>query len=172
MPLPDSLLDKPLNAHRCRPAGETVLAALRDWRGTPGAASWWWLVIDHGQGRFTATRFDSLRQMLARPALGVTMATRLADLPAHAEPLPGVVTPPTVEQDAATPAQARQLQAASPGGMLVVLRDGAFRGVLASAERTFAFTDRPLLDMIEQYEQVGGSSGDGEGANASPEPSA
>lgn len=30
MPLPDSLLDKPLNAHRCRPAGETVLAALRD----------------------------------------------------------------------------------------------------------------------------------------------
>lgn len=168
MPLPDSLLDKPLNAHRCRPADETVLAALRDWRATPGAASWWWLVIDHGQGRFTATRFDTLRQMLSQMAPEVTMTTRLADLPAQTELLPGVVVPPAVEQEATAPAQARQLQAASPGGLVVVLRDGAFRGVLASAERTFAFTDRPLLDMIEHYEQAGGAPGDGDSVSPGP----
>src|SRR5690606_9761864 len=136
MPLLDSLLEKPLNAHRCRPAGETVFEALRDWRATPGAASWWWLVIDRGQGQFAAMRFEMLRQMLARTEPGVTRATRLAELPAQDEPLPGVSAPPTVEQDAVTPAQVRQLQAASPGGLVVVLRNGAFRGILTSAERT------------------------------------
>lgn len=169
MPLLDSLLEKPLNAHRCRPAGETVFEALRDWRATRGAASWWWLVIDRGQGQFAAMRFEMLRQMLARTEPGVTMATRLADLPAQDDPLPGVIAPPTVEQDAVTPAQVRQLQAASPGGLVVVLRNGAFRGILTSAERTFAFTDRPLLDMIERYEQAGGSSGGGDSASDASE---
>ena len=81
MPIADATLARPLNAHLWRPAHDTVLNALQMWRTTPQAAAWWWLVIDHSGGRFTALRFDTLRQLLLRRDLGVTMQTRLADLP-------------------------------------------------------------------------------------------
>ncbi len=160
MPIADATLTRPLNAHLWRPAHDTVLNALQMWRTTPQAAAWWWLVIDHSGGRFTALRFDTLRQLLLRRDLGVTMQTRLADLPPAqrnpadwTQPVPGVIEPRTVDQDAVSEARARTLQQNSPAHLLVVLRDGIFRGVLASSDRTFAFTDDLLLDMIEQYEQ-------------------
>ena len=176
MPIPDATLARPLNAHLWRPAHETVLDALRAWRATPMSAGWWWLVIDHGSERFTALRFDTLRQMLVRPDLGVTMETRLADLPVArhnptdwTQPLPGVIEPQTVDQDAVSEARARHLQQNSPANLLVVLRDGVFRGVLSGSERTFAFTDDLLLDMIEQYEQQAPESPDTSGGpNGAP----
>lgn len=167
MPIADAFLDRPLNAHLWRPARETVLDALRVWRSTPLAAVWWWLVIDHGSGRFTALRFDTLRQLLLRPDLEVTMRTPLAELPSArqnpadwTQPVPGVIEPRTVDMDEISPSRARQLQANSPAGLLIVLRDGIFRGVLAGSERTFAFTDDLLLDMLEQYEQQATGSPD------------
>jgi len=51
-----------------------------------------------------------------------------------------------------------------------VLRDGFFRGILAGSERTFAFTDDLLLDMLEQYEQQAAESSDAPATqNPSPE---
>lgn len=172
MPIPDSLLDKPQNAHLRRPAHETVYEALRAWRFTPHAADWWWLVIDHGGGAFRAAQFETLERMLRRPELNVTMRTRLADLPSAQDEhgVPGVLDPQTVEQNALTSAAARQAKASSPGHVLIVLRSGAFRGILASAERTFAFTDHPLMDMLDQYEQQTAASSGSDSPSSPPEP--
>lgn len=177
MPIADAFLDRPLNAHIWRPARDTVLDALRTWRATPLSAVWWWLVIDHGSGRFTALRFDTLRQLLLRPDLGVTMLTPLGNLPPAqhnpadwTQPVPGVIEPRTVDMDEISPSRARQIQANSPANLLVVLRDGFFRGVLAGSERTFAFTDDLLLDMLEHYEQQAAESPDTPATqNSSPE---
>lgn len=177
MPIADATLARPLNAHLWRPAHDTVLDALRAWRAAPKSAVWWWLVIDHGSGHFTALRFDTLRQLLGRPDLGVTMNTRLADLPPArhnpadwTQPVPGVIEPRTVDQDGVSEARARTLQQNSSANLLIVLRDGIFRGVLAGSERTFAFTDDLLLDMLEQYEQQAAESSDtSPGSGAAPE---
>lgn len=180
MPIADAALDRPLNAHVWRPAHATVLDALRVWRTTPLAAVWWWLVIDHGGGRFAALRFDTLRQILNRPDLGVSMQTPLAELPPArrnpvdwSESVPGVIEPRTVDMDSISPSRARQIQANSPANLLVVLRDGIFRGVLAGSERTFAFTDDLLLDMLEHYEQQTAEAPDGpnQGSSAEQPPS-
>jgi hypothetical protein len=160
MPIPDSELNKPSNAHLVRPAADSVYKALHAWRGTPGSQEWWWLVIDQGSQKYTAIRFGTVRDVLARPDLGVTMETHLADLPLRREnpadwahPLPGAVLPPVVEQDAIGTARALQIVQDNPGRVLIVLRGGRFRGILSAGERVFAFNDKPLIDMIAEFEQ-------------------
>lgn len=160
MPIADAELAKPANAFLVRPADETVLAALRAWRDTPQSYEWWWLLIDHGAARFTALRFEDLRDLLASPDLGVTMQTRLADLPSRrenpdnwAQPWPGVYTPEVVQQDALSTAQALQRMRDAPGRILIVADGARLAGILTDTQRTFAFADRPLLDLLEDYEQ-------------------
>lgn len=166
MPIADSELNKAANAHLVRPAEDTVYSALQVWRSTPNSYEWWWLVIDHGEGQFTALRFETVRDLLQSPDYAVGMHTRLGDLPRRREdpanwgrPLPGVVTPVVVEQDAMGTARALQIMRDSPGRVLVVVNQGQFRGILSASERTFAFTDKPLLDMLDEYEQGSDPSG-------------
>ena len=164
MPIADSELNKPANTHLLRPATETVLAALRAWRGTPDPYEWWWLVIEHADQHFTAIRFGELRDALAHDGMNVHMNTLLGDLPPRRDnpvdwerPFPGVVTPTVVDQATIGTARALRLVQDSPARVLVVLADGAFKGILAAGERTFAFADQPLLDMLEQFEAPGDS---------------
>ncbi len=167
MPIADSELDKTANAHLVRPAGDTLYTALQVWRSTPNSYEWWWLVIDHGDAQFTALRFEAVRDLLRDSEQRVTMHTRLGDLPPRREnpdawgpPLPGVVTPVVVEQAAMGTARALQIMRDSPGRVLVVVNQGQFRGILSGSERTFAFTDKPLLDMLDDYEQGSEPPGD------------
>lgn len=160
MPIADAELAKPANAYLVRPADETVLAALQAWRDAPQSYEWWWLLIDHGAARFTALRFEDLRKLLASPDLGVTMHTPLANLPAcrenpdnWAQPWPGVVTPGVVQQDALSTAQALQRMRDVPGRILIVVDGTRLAGILTDTQRTFTFADRPLLDLLEDYEQ-------------------
>lgn len=162
MPIDDAQLDKATNAHITCPATDTVHRALQRWRATPNSFEWWWLIIEHGSQRFTAIRLEDLRQVLENESLGVDMNTALQDLPPRRDnpadwgrPYPGVVTPTVVEQTALSTAQALQTMQDSPGRVLVVLHDGHFRGILSAAERTFAFTDTPLLDMLDSFEAGG-----------------
>jgi hypothetical protein len=160
MPIAETELAKPTNAHVLRPADESVYKALHAWRHAADRQEWWWLIIDHGNQRYTAIRVDRLRDALMRANLGVTMETRLSDLPPQRDnphdwehPYPGVVTPTVVEQDSVGTARAHQMLQDSPGRVLVVLHNGQFRGILSAAERTFAFADKPLLDMLDEFEQ-------------------
>ncbi|MBN1202076.1 MAG: hypothetical protein JXJ20_09490 [Anaerolineae bacterium] len=161
MPIADAELHKAANAHLTRHASQTVYQALKAWRGTPGSYEWWWLIIDHGHQHFTAIRFEGLRDMLAHPDLDVTMDTLLADLPPYRDnpanweqPFPGVLEPAVVDQAEISTARALRMRDHSPGHLLIVLSDEQFRGILSTSERIFAFTDKPLLDMLEEYEEA------------------
>jgi hypothetical protein len=163
MPIDDTQLDRETNAHLVRPATDTVYQALRAWRDTPNSYEWWWLIIEHDHRRYTAIRFEDLRELLGVPDSGVTMHTPLAVLPDRRNnprdwqhPQPGVVTPTVVEQSAMGTARALQAMEDSPGRVLVVLHDGRLRGILSSAQRTFAFADKLLMDMLDEFE-AGGS---------------
>jgi hypothetical protein len=163
MPIAETELNKAANAHLLRSADDTVYRALKAWRDTPDSYEWWWLIIDHGDQRYTAIRFEGIRDALARPDPGVHMNARLADLPPLRDnpddwehPFPGVVTPTVVEQDTMSTAGAFRAMKDGPG-VLVVLQEGQFRGILSASERTFAFTDKPLLDMLDEFEKPGDS---------------
>jgi hypothetical protein len=160
MPIDAMELDKAANAHLLCPATDTVYAALTTWRSTPNSYEWWWLVIGHGDRRYTALRFETLRDLLAAPGAGVTMEMPLADLPPRRDnpadwerPFPGTVTPVVVEQNSMGTARAQQIVNDSPGRLLVVLDGDQFRGILSASERTFAFADTLLVDMLDEYEQ-------------------
>lgn len=158
MPIADSELDKSANAHLLRPAADTIYQAVKSWRDTPDSFEWWWLIIEHSGQRYTAIRFETLRDLLKTG--GASMNTHLDDLPSAREnpadwdhPFPGVVSPNVVEQSSVGTALAVQMVRDSPGSVLVVVNNGQFRGILAAHERTFAFADVMLLDMLEEYEQ-------------------
>ncbi|NDJ74932.1 MAG: hypothetical protein GYB65_01625 [Chloroflexi bacterium] len=162
MPIDDTQLDKATNAHVLCPAQHTVHQALRAWRKQSNSYEWWWLIIEGDNRRYTATRFEELREMLAHADLNVGMNTRLADLPPRRSnpadwdrPFPGVVTPTVTEQSALGTARALQTMQDSPGQVLVVLHEGRFRGILSASQRTFAFADKPLMDMLEEFETGG-----------------
>jgi len=164
MPITDAELNKPSNTHLIRPATDSVYRALNSWLHAPNSYEWWWLIIDHANGKYTAIRFEGLRELLARPESGVSMTTRLADLPPQQDnpadwehPIPGVVSPTIVEQATVGTARAIQLRQDSPGRLLIVLNNGFFRGILSGPERIYAFTDKPLVDMIKEFEQETGS---------------
>lgn len=162
MAIADAELDKPVNAHLVRTATESVLDALRAWRAAPGSYEWWWLIVDHGSQHYTALRFEALRDLLQSANANITLGTHLSDLPPQQDnsadwqrPLPGVITPPVVEQSALSTTQALQQMRGAPGQLLVVLDQGQWRGILSGSQRTFAFADKPLLDLIEEHEQGG-----------------
>jgi hypothetical protein len=162
MPIDAAELVKAANAHVIRPAHDTVYQTLKAWRATADSYEWWWLIIQHDNRRYTAIRFEGLRDVLTYPGLNVTMNTPLTDLPSRRDnpadwerPFPGVVTPTVVEQTAMGTAHALQIMQDSPGQVLVVLHDGQFRGILSGSQRTFAFSDKPLLDMLDEFEQHG-----------------
>jgi len=164
MPVSDAELNQAANAHLLRPATETVFSALRVWRDTPGPQEWWWLVIQHDAQRYTALRFAELRDLLAQRKRGAHMNTPLADLPARRDnpddpdrPVPGVVTPPVIDGAEIDAARAREIALTSPGQVVVVVRDEQFRGIVSITSRTFAFADKPLLDLLEDFE-MGGES--------------
>ncbi|MBN1678994.1 MAG: hypothetical protein JW966_01795 [Anaerolineae bacterium] len=162
MPIADSELDKTTNAYILQPADHTIHRALQIWRNTPTSFEWWWLIIEHGDQQYTALRFETLRETLSREYINVNMNMRLGDLPAYRDnpadwdhPFPGVVTPKVIERDEVGTARALQIMRNSPGRVLIVLRNGLFYGILSSSERIFAFTDKPLLDMLDEFEQHG-----------------
>jgi hypothetical protein len=162
MPIPDSELHKPSNAYLLRPASDNVHATLQAWRDSANSYEWWWLIVDHGDQQYAALRFESLRDILFHPDLDVHMNTRLADLPPlrvnpadPATPIPGVHRPHVVEQQALAPDDIFDRLRASPGGVLVVVQDGRFRGILSSGVRTFAFTDLPLRALLEEFDRSG-----------------
>ncbi len=155
MPIADSELNKPSNAHIVRPARQSVHAALQYWRQQPGSYEWWWLIITSNDHRYAAIRFSVLRDLLQDPDAGVHMNTPLSDLPLDQPDRPGVVAPRVVEQDAMGTARALQMLEDSPGRVLIVLKNGTLRGILSVTERTFAFTDKPLLDMLDEFESSG-----------------
>lgn len=164
MPIADVELDRLARAHLLRPASETVFTALRAWRSAPDSYEWWWLVIQHPDQVYTAIRFEELRDLLTRQKPGVHMNTLLADLPPRradpADPgraLPGVVVPDVVDGEAIQTARALEMMQTSPGQVLVVLQDGHYRGILGVINRTFAFPDKPLLDLLATFE-MGGES--------------
>jgi hypothetical protein len=164
MPIADAELNKLARAHLLRPASETVFTALRAWRSAPDCYEWWWLVIQHDERLYTAIRFAELRDLLIQQKRSVHMNTPLADLPYRrdnpddpAHPLPGVVSPNVVDGATVQTARALQMTQASPGQVLIVLQDGKFRGILSMTSRTFAFADKPLLDLLEEFE-MGGES--------------
>jgi hypothetical protein len=164
MPIADVELDKLARAYLLRPASETVFTALRAWRSAPDSYEWWWLVIQHDDQLYTAIRFAELRDLLVWPKHGVHMNTPLADLPYRRDnpndperPLPGVVSPNVVDGATVQTARALEMTQASPGQVLIVLQDGKFRGILGVTSRTFAFADKPLLDLLEEFE-MGGES--------------
>jgi hypothetical protein len=164
MPVAENELNKAGNAHLIRPATETVFTALRAWRDTPGRDEWWWLIIQHDARLYTAIRFGSVRDLLARRKREVHMNTPLAELPYERpnpddpdQPLPGVVSPTVVDGAEINTARALDRVQASPGQVVIVLQDGVFQGILSGTSRTFAFADKPLLDMLEDFE-MGGES--------------
>lgn len=177
MPIADTELDKPVNAYIVCPASSTVLEALEAWRSTPDSYEWWWLVIDHGGQRFTALRFEALRDLLTQPSCGVDMDTLLGDLPSGSDnpadwsqPFVGAYTPDTVDQTRLSAAQAMQQVRTAPGQILIVLNGTELRGILTGSQRTFTFTDRHLLDMLADYEQTGTSPLDASGADSTTAP--
>lgn len=162
MPIADTELNKPANKYLLRPADESIYHALQTWKQSSDSQEWWWLIIEHGDRRYTALRFETLRDALAKGV--IAMAARLADLPPRREnpadwqhPFPGIVTPVIVEQEAIGTARALQMVRESPGHVLVVLNNGRVRGILSDSQRTFAFADKLLLDMLDQFEQESGS---------------
>ena len=168
MPISTLELHKPSNVYRQQPDTATVLDALRDWHGTSESYEWWWLVIDHGitrsDSRFTAIRFEDVRALLSQRETQVAMTTLLGDLPPYRDnpvnwqqPFPGVITPPVIEQASMGTARALQLVRNTPGGLVVVVNDGTLAGILSTSERTFAFTDNLLVDMLESFEQEHGT---------------
>ncbi len=162
MPIADTELDKPVNAYIACPASNTVLDAIEAWRSTPDSYEWWWLIIDYGDGRYNALRFEALRDLLTQPDYGITMETELGDLPCGydnpddwSHPVVGAYVPDTVDQNDLSAAQAMQLVRNAPGQILIVLNGQQLRGILTGSQRTFTFTDRHLLDMLSDYEQSG-----------------
>ncbi len=164
MPVTDADLNQPAHAHLLRPATETVFSALRVWRDTPGRQEWWWLVIEHDAQRYTALRFSELRDLLVQRKRRTHMNTPLTKLPARRDnpddpdhPLPGVVTPIVVDGAVTGAAAAREIAHTSPGQVVVIVQDGQFQGIISITSRTFAFADKPLLDLLEDFE-MGGES--------------
>ncbi len=165
MPVAETELKKAANAHLIRPATETVFTALRAWRDTSGRYEWWWLVIQHDARLYTAIRFGSLRDLLVQRKRDVHMNTPLADLPYQREnpddpdhPRSGVVSPTVIDGAAVNTAHALDIVETSPGQVVIVLQDGVFQGILSGTSRTFAFADKPLLDLLENFEMGGESA--------------
>ena len=118
----------------------------------------WWLRSIMGAARFRLYCLEDLATC-SRPRSGGDDAT-LADLPSRrenpdnwAQPWPGVYTPEVVQQDALSTAQALQRMRDAPGRILIVADGARLAGILTDTQRTFAFADRPLLDLLEDYEQ-------------------
>jgi hypothetical protein len=165
MPVAESELKKAANAHLIRPATETVFTALRAWRDTPGRYEWWWLVIQHDARLYTAIRFGGVRDLLVQRKREVHMNTPLAELPYQRpnpddpdQALPGVVSPTVIDGAEVNTARALDMVETSPGQVVIVLQNGVFQGILSSASRTFAFADKPLLDMLNDFEMGGESA--------------
>lgn len=159
MPLTDADLHRATHAHLYRPATESVYNTLRAWRDTPHSAEWWWLIIAHEDGYYTALRFETLREMLRMPHVGIHMHTLLKDLPGPrpdpehpGQQLPGVVEPDTVEAARLSGEAARAAAQTGEGGLLIVLHDGLYRGIISTGSRSFAFTDQPLMVLMDEFE--------------------
>lgn len=162
MPLTDADLNRAAHAHLLHSATDSVYHALRAWRDTPHCAEWWWLIIAHDDSDYTALRFETLREMLRNPHTAIHMNTLLQDLPGpRPDPehpdrqLPGVIMPETVEAAILSGDAARAAAQASEGGLLIVLHDGLFRGIISTGTRSFEFTDRPLLLLLDDFEGHG-----------------
>jgi hypothetical protein len=160
MPIADAEFSKSTHAHLIRPATEPVLAALRAWRDAPDHVEWWWLIVQHSDQLYTAIRFAELRDALRDPDIQVHMNTPLAELPYRRpnpadpdHPFPGVVTPRVVDGDALTTEEAQRMIHDSPGGVLVALRQGHFRGILSAAAPTTSVADPPLIELLGQFEK-------------------
>jgi hypothetical protein len=158
MPITESELNRSTNTHLRAFAGDTVGDTLLRWRSQSDPREWWWLIIEHSAQRYTALRFQTLGALIR--ARSVAPSTQLADLPASREnpaawdqPFPGVITPTSIEQQPTGTAQAQRMLQDTP--VLIVLDHGQFRGILSSSFRTFAFTDRPLLDLLDEFIQSG-----------------
>jgi hypothetical protein len=162
MPLTNADLNRATHAHLLSPATDSVYHALRAWRDRPNSAEWWWLIIEHDDVHYTALRFETLREMLRSAQVAIHMNTLLQDLPGprpdpeHPDrPLPGVIMPDTVEAALLSGDAARAAAQASEGGLLVVLHDKLFRGIISTGTRSFEFTDQPLLALLDEFEGHG-----------------
>lgn len=154
MPIsPDALS----HAYLVRPAHESLHTTLHVWRDTLNSQESWWLIIQHDDGRYTAARFADLRMMLPHPDLTVHMNTFLAELPARADDgsRPGVVAPLIADMAATDAARAEGLRDQSPGGVLIVMEDGAFKGILSQAMPAPASVSRSLRDILAAYDRLG-----------------
>jgi hypothetical protein len=157
MPISESELKRNTNTHLLAVADDTVADTLLRWRSQPDPREWWWLIIAHGGEKYTALRFQALARLIT--AHSITGSTRLADLPVEREnpaawdqPIPGVITPVTVEQPQIGPAQAQRMLQDTP--LLIVLHNGQFQGILSGSFRTFTFNDKPLLDLLDEFVQA------------------
>src|SRR5688572_3150593 len=83
MPISEDRLYSDVNAYTLLSAHVTVKEALQTWRaGHPRwgtAREWWWLMIEHDGGQFTAIPLEQLRDLLLKKAIQST--TLLKNLP-------------------------------------------------------------------------------------------
>ena len=68
MPISEERLYSEVNAYTLVSATNTVKQALQTWRtGNPRwgtAREWWWLIIEHSNGQFTAIPLEQLRDLV------------------------------------------------------------------------------------------------------------
>jgi hypothetical protein len=161
MPISDERLLSDVNAHVVVPSNITVKQALQHWKkghnrwGT--AREWWWLMIEHGNGRFTALPLEQLRDLLIDTTSGVTADSLLYALPPAREAtnftqLPGVIVVRTVEKTSLSTASAVSLAENSPGNLLGVIENGKLVGILSRRMRNFAMANLSLLNLLEEME--------------------